>query len=791
MKPVDKPRSAFTGDFVPVETESIFEKALKNLPFPVFILNERGILSFTNIAFHQFCKKEVLPGTSIMEVAPYKSLEFQEEKSLNRQSALQNILNYREPVSNKKVYLGAGNLPFLLSTSFLKIKGSTECLIQCCLVPFFSSEVEEIRNARLSAIVESSNDAIISKDLNGYITSWNKGAENIFRYTAEEVLGKHISLLFPASKMDDERLILETIKNGEQLKHFETIRLDKMGNEIPLSLTISPIRDSNGSIIGASKVARDISERVKADKKQAHLSTIVEFSDDAIISKDLSGIITSWNQGATKIFGYSEEEVLGKSIKLLIPSERLQEEDFILGNIRSGKEVEHFETIRLTKGGKEIPISLKVSPIKDRNGKVIGASKIARNIEEEVKSRRKIKAYNQKLKILNSVGKDISSNLDVQVVLQKVTDASTTLSGAEFGAFFYNTENENGESMMLYTLSGAPKEAFEKLGIPRHTDVFQPTFAGQGVIRVEDITKDHRYAKNFPLSGMPEGHLKVVSYMAIPVISASGKVIGGLLFGHSGRGVFKKEHEVMTKNIAAQAAIALDNSMLFERVKSLSEKKDEFIALASHELKTPLTTVKGYLQILDKKIEEPSSRLFLSKALDQANKLHILIEDLLNMSRIEAGKLDFNYEDFDLRAMLLEISEVFNHSASTHQLITDLGDEPVIIRADQNRLEQVLNNLLSNAVKYSPMAQKVFLNLAVCDGNIRVEVKDEGMGLTAQQQKQVFSRFYRAESTKGISGLGLGLYLTKQIIDAHGGQLAVNSNVGDGSEFYFTLPLLH
>ena len=159
------------------------------------------------------------------------------------------------------------------------------------------------------------------------------------------------------------------------------------------------------------------------------------------------------------------------------------------------------------------------------------------------------------------------------------------------------------------------------------------------------------------------------------------------------------------------------------------------------------------------------------------------------MSRIEAGRLEFNYEEFDFRKMLFELSETYNYSESSHRIITDIGDKALFIKADKQRIEQVLNNLLNNAVKYSPHADKVNLKLQEDPSKVTVIVKDEGLGLTPEQQKNVFKRFYRAESTKGINGLGLGLYLTKQIIDAHNGKLGVKSEEGKGSEFYFSLPL--
>ena len=184
--------------------------------------------------------------------------------------------------------------------------------------------------ARLSAIVESSDDAIISKKFDGTITSWNDAAQRIFGYTAEEAINKNISIIVPPEFYEEEKEIVRKVKKGEPVKHYETIRKTKDGNRINISLAISPIKDVTGKVIGISKIARDITRQKFADEKQAMLAAIINSSDDAIISKTLDGIITSWNHAAQKMFGYTEEEALGKHISLIIPPDRMHEETMII-----------------------------------------------------------------------------------------------------------------------------------------------------------------------------------------------------------------------------------------------------------------------------------------------------------------------------------------------------------------------------------------------------------------------------------------------------------------------------
>jgi PAS domain S-box-containing protein len=233
----------------------------------------------------------------------------------------------------------------------------------------------------LAAIVDSSDDIIISKDLQGIVTSWNKSAERVFGYTAQQAIGKPLTaLIIPKDRQQEEAGILARIQRGELVDPFDTVRQRKDGSLVDVSVTISPVRDSAGRIVGASKVARDITEKKRWERNAALLAAIVDSSDDVIVSKNLDGIITSWNKGAERTFGYSAAEAVGKHITLIIPQDRLEEENEILRRLRRGERVDHFETVRQRKDGVRLDMSLTISPIRDATGHIIGASKVAKDI---------------------------------------------------------------------------------------------------------------------------------------------------------------------------------------------------------------------------------------------------------------------------------------------------------------------------------------------------------------------------------------------------------------------------
>ena len=309
-------------------------------------------------------------------------------------------------------------------------------------------------HAQLSAIVDSSDDAILSKDLNGTIQSWNRGAQRIFGYTVEEIVGKHISTLATPDRVDEIPNILERLVRGERIDHYETKRKTKDGRIVDISLSVSPIRDASGTIVGAVKVARDITGQKNLTEVQERLAAIVESSDDAIISKDLNGIIRSWNRGAERLFGYKPEEIIGKHISTLAAPDRVDEIPNILERLVRGERIDHYETKRKTKAGKIVTVSLTVSPIRNEKGAIIGASKVARDITARERQEQALREANDALTRANADLHQFaySASHDLQEPLRMVSTYSELLK-KEFGSKL----GPSGDEYIAYTVQGASR----------------------------------------------------------------------------------------------------------------------------------------------------------------------------------------------------------------------------------------------------------------------------------------------------------------------------------------------
>ena len=559
------------------------------------------------------------------------------------------------------------------------------------------------------------------------------------------------------------------------------------------------------------------------DRLRAHLAAIVVSSEDAIASKSLEGIVTSWNQSAERLFGYTAEEMIGQPITKIIPPELLHEETTILAKLRAGERIERFETVRVHKSGSRVEISLTVSPLRDRNGVIIGAAKIAHDITARRRAERALAEEAHALEVLNRVGRAVAAQLELDRVVQIVTDAATELSGAAHGAFFYNVVAESDQSYRLHSLSGAARESFGKFPMPRMTELFAPTFRGESVVRSSDILQDPRYGKLEPYFGMPPGHLPVRSYLAVPVMSHTGEVIGGLFFGHPEPGIFTERAERLVVGIASQAAIAIDNARLFKDLRDreaqlkaaaaereeileseraarsdaerLGHLKDEFLATLSHELRTPLNALQGWATLLRQKdVTQEDLQRGLETIERNVRAQAQIINDLLDMSRIISGKLHLEVRPIQLHEIVDAAIETVQQSAIAKRIrIRTLLDSSIgLVRGDPNRLQQVLWNLLSNAVKFTPQGGRIQVVLERVNSHAEITVEDSGVGIRAEFLPYVFDRFRQADPTtsRRFGGLGLGLSIVKTLVEMHGGSVRVKSPGENlGSTFVVALPI--
>ncbi|MFL6281681.1 MAG: PAS domain S-box protein [Pyrinomonadaceae bacterium] len=694
-------------------------------------------------------------------------------------------------------------------------------------------ETAEENNARLlrsdlapywlSAIIESADDAIVSKSLEGIIMSWNEGARRIFGYTADEVIGKPVTILIPEDHINEEPAILARLRAGERIEHYETIRRHKDGTLIDISLTVSPIVGPGGRIVGASKIARDVTEQHRA---QRALNVAAERLNLALAaarlgdwSWDAATDVVTMSETAAEIFGIPP----GPHMTWAEMRELLHEDDREGARVAvESAAVEHsdydieYRVVGHGGGGETRWVLAKGRGLYDDAGNVTGMLGVVQDMTGRKMIEQALREQTEALRTINELGQVISAELDLQKIVQAVTDAATELTGAHFGSFFYNVLDARGASYMLYTISGVPREAFEHFPMPRATDLFGPTFRGEGVIRIGDVHLDPRYGKNSPYFGMPEGHLPVVSYLAVPVTSRAGEVVGGLFFGHPEPRAFTARHEMIVSGLSAQAAVAMDNARLYEasrREREQAERaaeenerlyretqeanrlKDEFLAMLSHELRTPLTAILGWAHMLRTGQFDESNVTSAYETIERNARAQAqLIDDLLDVSRIITGKLRLDMRAVNPNAFIESAIEAVRPGAESKgvriQKIMDTGVTSVA--GDPVRLQQIVWNLLSNAVKFTPRGGLVQLRLSRVNSHIEIAVIDTGQGIHSEFLPNVFDRFRQADQkiTRQHGGLGLGLSIVRHLVELHGGTVRADSEgEGRGATFTVMLPV--
>ncbi|MRG95652.1 GAF domain-containing sensor histidine kinase [Polyangium spumosum] len=407
------------------------------------------------------------------------------------------------------------------------------------------------------------------------------------------------------------------------------------------------------------------------------------------------------------------------------------------------------------------------------------------------------------------IGAVLAAELDLDRLVQRLTDEATALTRAQFGAFFFTVEGGSGEPLSRYTLSGVPRELTERLPHPRLTPLFSPTMRGEQVLRIDDVLEDPRYGKNPPYHGMPEGHLPVRSYLAVPVVSRCGKVLGALFFGHAEPGVFTERDERVVGGVASFAAVAIDNARLYKaseaarrqaeeahrQAEAANRLKDEFLSLVSHELRTPLTAILGWTQVLSTRECDAETRARALAAIHRNVRAQIrIIDDLLDVSRIITGKLGLARRLTDLGDVLRSVLDVVRPAAEAKGIELDVTPERPSVRVcgDPDRLRQILWNLVANAIKFTPRGGRVGVEITREEGVVHMIVRDTGRGISPTFMPYVFDRFRQADSSASRSqgGLGLGLAIVRHLVEMHGGTVKAESAGADhGSTFTVTLPL--
>jgi len=586
---------------------------------------------------------------------------------------------------------------------------------------------------------------------------------------------------------------------GESEPPVEMLYTTEDGKSIWTRVVSVPFRDQAGEMDGVIVAVQDIDEERKASEATARLASIVESSEDAIISKDLNGNILTWNSSAERIFGYTAEEVIGKSITILMPPDRLWEEPEILSRIRRGDRLEHFETIRRRKDGSLFDISITVSPITDSQGHIIGISKIARDITARKQADNRldllvqvselIRRIQDPLELSNAVATALGEHLNVRRCLFNETDVERDLEVVHQD-YCDGTESVAGVHKISDYSSLTSREMEN----------------GRMVVNY-DSAVDARTAADYERCYKATGER---SYVAVPLMR-DGKWVASLWVSDNKARRWTKEEIFLIQTVGERTWNAVEKlraeaerERLLESEKEArdaaeraNQLKDDFLATLSHELRNPLNVILGYSELLLRMPEiEGSLRLSqMGKALRRnAQSQSQLINDLLDLSRLQRGKISLNRESISLGAIIDSAVETVNADAHSKKIsINSAIDEDVLmVEGDRLRLQQIAWNLLNNAVKFTPAGGSIDIKLKSENEDAVLTIEDTGQGIIPEFLPHVFEMFRQADSSNSRrhGGMGIGLALVRQLVELHGGSiLAESQGQGKGARFTVRLPL--
>jgi PAS domain S-box-containing protein len=583
----------------------------------------------------------------------------------------------------------------------------------------------------------------------------------------------------------------------------------------------------------SSETADALSQQADlARAAERQLNAVLDNASVAVFRMDERQHCVYMNAAAERMTGYTIEETTGRPLHDVIHHTRPDGSHFPLSECaidRAFPENNNMqgEEVFVHKDGSFYPVAYTASPIRDGESNTIGTIIEARDITAEKRVLAALDDQARHLETLNRTGAAVAAELELSRVVQIVTDAGVELTGAQFGAFFYNVADDTGASMLLYTLSGADRSQFDSFGHPRPTPVFAPTFKGEGVIRSDDITKDPRYGKNPPNKGMPTGHLPVRSYLAVPVTSRSGEVIGGLFFGHPDPGLFDEASEQLMLGLAGQAAIAIDNARLYESIQKANltleervrertrelEEAHEALRQAqkmeaigqltggiAHDFNNLLTGISGSLELIERRLAEGRTQgleRFISGAQTSAQRAAALTQRLLAFSRRQT----LDAKPTDVNRLVLGMEDLIHRTVGPGIKVEVIGAAGLwTVKVDAAQLESALLNLAINGRDAMPNGGRLTIETAnkwidaragrerdLPPGQyISICVSDTGTGIPKDIVERIFDPFF---TTKPIGqGTGLGLSMIHGFMRQSGGQVRVYSEPGEGTTMCLYLP---
>jgi PAS domain S-box-containing protein len=553
---------------------------------------------------------------------------------------------------------------------------------------------------------------------------------------------------------------------------------------------------------------------------QSQLAAIVASSDDAIVGKDLNGVISTWNTAAERLFGYSASEAIGRSITMIIPPDRLDEEVALLARIRAGERVPPFETIRVRKDGSLVPLAITVSPIKSPSGRIVGASKIASDITErlgaerqrdellgrEQRARAEAVAASDRLAFLAEVSAALTSSLDydqtldraVHLALPRLGDYCSVFVLGDYGRLRHAAHGHvaREQEPVVRDLVTRLVEDPASRGVASLASAIMKT--GQRlVVSHEDLQRRTGEIGEMDPDLVELGQrLQPYAYLGTPLV-AHGRVIGAISFGTTedqSRREYTAGDADLADEFARRVSLAVENARLFRQADELNRLKDEFLATLSHELRTPLGAILGWTRLLATGQLAPDRMAHAVAAIERSAQAQSrIVEDILDLARGTAGNLRLDMKPIDLSGVAQRGVEAVAPAGAAKQIRIDVrAPAPVPVVGDAARLQQVMWNLLSNAVKFTPPGGSVAVEVARRDRHAEIRVTDSGIGIAPEFLPYVFDKFRQADasSTRRHGGLGLGLAIVRHLVELHGGRVdAESAGAERGATFIVQLPI--